>query len=117
VFVAPEANLNDCSGRLLVHHFASDGGPGFPEWQTADGTYVVGQKVSSMTPDGGAASVPWLLIKGLSHGGTGPLSRVTYIQRLNTEGGVTPRDPCQAAENFGATKKVPYEADYYFYGE
>jgi hypothetical protein len=115
-FVAPEANLNDCPSSLVVHHFASDAGPSAPEWQTGDGTYVIGQKVHAVTPDGGAGSVPWLLLQAVAHGGNGTLSKTNYIQRLNTDGGVAPTDPCSATEHLGKIQKVPYGADYYFYG-
>jgi len=115
-FVAPEAILNDCPNSLVVHHFASDAGPSSPEWQTGDGTYVIGQKVHAVTPDGGAASVPWLLLQATAHGGNGTLSKTNYIQRLNTDGGVAPTDPCSAKEHTGTIQKVPYGADYYFYG-
>jgi hypothetical protein len=57
--------------------------------------------------------VPWLLLQGVSHGGSGTLSTTTYIQRLDTDGGTAPSgcDPTEA----GALS-VPYSADYYFFG-
>ncbi|HEY8040808.1 MAG TPA: DUF3455 domain-containing protein [Polyangiaceae bacterium] len=111
-FVGPTADLSDCHGTLVAHHFATDGGAAFPEWQALDGTYVVGHKVAAFTPDGGASSVPWLLLQGVGHGGTGPLGQVTYVQRVDTDGGVAPSATCDA----GATAQVPYAADYYFFG-
>lgn len=39
---------------------------------------------------------------------------VTYIQRVNTRGGVAPRTPCDAATQ-GSRTTVPYAADYVFY--
>jgi len=112
-FVGPSANLNDCNGVLIGHHFASDGGTAFPEWiETSDGTYVVGHKLAAYTPDGGAGSVPWLLLQGMQHGGSGTLSQAEYIQRLYTDGGNAPGSGCDA----GDMVQVPYGADYYFYG-
>jgi hypothetical protein len=111
-FVGPEADLSDCTGALIGHHFASDAGAGFPEWQTLDGTYVVGHKLAAYTPDGGSESVPWLLLQAVDHGGTGTLSQVAYVQRLNTDGGVAPTTGCDA----GDAIQVPYGADYYFFG-
>jgi hypothetical protein len=112
VLTGPTASLSDCTGALIGHHFASDAGSAFPEWQTVDGTYVVGHKLAAFTPDGGAASVPWLLLQGVDHGGAGALSDVAYVQRLYTDGGVAPGPGCDA----GDTVQVPYAAGYYFYG-
>jgi hypothetical protein len=114
--VAPDAVLSDCNGNAIGHHFASEAGATAPEWLTfADGTYVIGQKVNSYTPDGGGGSIPWLLIQGVAHGGAGPLSTVTYVQRLDTDGGLAPTTGCDFDAS-GATTDVPYTADYYFFG-
>jgi hypothetical protein len=110
----PDAVLSDCHGDTLGHHFASEAGASAPEWQTTDGTYVIGHKLASYTPDGGAASVPWLLLQAASQGGSGVLSTVTYIQRLDTDGGVAPATGCDVDAS-GATTTVPYTADYYFF--
>ncbi len=113
VFVGPQADLSDCNGNVIGHHFASDGGAAYPEWiTTTDGTYVIGHKLAAYTPDGGAASVPWLLLQAVGHGGNGTLSQVAYIQRLDTDGGVAPGTGCDA----GDMTQVPYTADYWFYG-
>jgi hypothetical protein len=112
VLVTPAATLEDCTGAVLAHHFASDGGATLPEWQSPDGTYVVGHKIAAYTPDGGAESVPWVLLQAVDHGGSGVLSQVAYVQRLDTDGGAAPAGTCEA----GVTQDVPYSADYYFYG-
>jgi hypothetical protein len=39
---------------------------------------------------------------------------VTYIQRLNTVGGIAPKEPCEAS-SAGQRRQVKYEADYVFY--
>jgi hypothetical protein len=116
-FVGPEAVLNDCNGTLVGHHFASDGGPGAPEWLTVDGAYVIGRKVNAgFVPDGGAASIPWLLLQAVTHGGSGTLASAQYIQRLETDGGVAPGAATCGIDAGGTTVKVPYSADYYFFG-
>jgi hypothetical protein len=114
VFVGPQADLSDCNGNVIGHHYASEAGAAYPEWiTTADGTYVVGHKFAAYTPDGGAASVPWLLLQAVDHGGgTGTLSQVAWIQRLDTDGGVAPAPGCDA----GDMAQVPYTAQYWFYG-
>jgi hypothetical protein len=116
VFVGPEAQLFGCDSTLVGHHFASDGGAAAPEWQTLDGTYVVGHKMGSFMPDAGPPSVPWLLLQATSHGGTGTLSQVAYVQRLFTDGGVAPSTTCDNSSADGGQSKIPYIADYYFYG-
>jgi len=105
---APEADLTDSSGKKIIHHFAG------PTWKHIDGSEVVGKKVSqedASKPD----AIPWLLLKATSHAGQGVLTRVTSIQRIHTDGGVTRgADACNASTN-GKEFKSPYSADYYFY--
>jgi hypothetical protein len=113
--VTPAANLTDCHEALIGHHFASEAGAGFPEWQTTDGTYVIGTKLHAFTPDGGAGSIPWLLVQAVDAGGVGTLSMAHYVQRLDTDGGNAPAAGCDMA-SVGATTDVPYTADYYFFG-
>jgi hypothetical protein len=106
-FVAPEASLFDARGTLVVKHF------GGPTWQSvADGSKVVATKVAEFTDD--PASIPELLLQASSHEGEGTMSDVTYIQRLETVGGIAPTSTCDAG-NAGATARVPYSATYYFY--
>jgi hypothetical protein len=64
-------------------------------------------------------AVAWLLLKasGNQDGPTGghTLSDTTFIQRLNTHGGVAPSTGCASAANVGNEAFVPYTADYFFY--
>jgi len=117
VFTGPEADLADCAMNTIGKHFASDGGPGAPEWMTLhDGTYVIGKKLAADTPDGGGSAIPWLLLEATEHGGgTGPLSLVDYVQRVRTAGGLAPSTGCDAT-TVGTTSNVAYTADYYFFG-
>jgi hypothetical protein len=110
----PTADLHDCHEAVIGHHFASDSGAAFPEWQTTDGTYVIGNRSAAYTPDGGASSVAWLLLHATGHGGSGTLSTVQYVQRLDTDGGVADVSTCGDA-SVGATTQVPYSAEYFFY--
>lgn len=116
VFTGPEADLSDCAETTVGKHFANGGNAATPEWQTTDGTYVIGKKVAAFTPDGGASSVPWLLLAATSTAGAGVLAKTAYVQRLNTDGGVAPAAAACAAGNVGTVEKVPYTADYYFSG-
>jgi hypothetical protein len=108
--VGPDATLADCNGTAVGRHFPSPGGP---EWQLGDGTFAVGHKTAQFVPDGKPASVPWLLLQVVGHADSGALAKATYVQRIHTNGGVAPTTNCSAETG---TTKVPYTADYYFYG-
>ena len=107
----PEATLSDCHAAVIGHHFASD--TGAAEWQMLDGAYVVARKVA--TSKGDDRSVSWLLLSVESHGGSGPFTEARFVQRVRTSGGVPPSEPCDASR-VGTLQKVPYAADYFFYG-
>ncbi len=109
--VGPNATLTDCHGTVVGRHFASDAGSALPEWQTNDGTFVVAQKLVGVPTHGVTPAVPLLLLRAVDAGGAGVLSRSAYVQRLQTDGGVA-SGACRA----GDTARVPYTADYYFYG-
>jgi hypothetical protein len=99
--------LFDESGKQIGRH--SKG----PTWEAADGSKVTGQVVErANAPKAGA--VPWLLLKATSHEGDGRLARVSYIQRVDTEGGVAPAEGCDQA-HAGAESAVSYQARYLFY--
>jgi hypothetical protein len=103
----PDATLYYMNGQLFGTHF--DG----PTWKANDGSLVVGKAAASVpSPDGD--SVPWLLVKVVSHDGNGLLSPATSIQRLNTSGGKAPASGCDA-EHAGQEVRVPYSADYLIY--
>jgi len=59
-------------------------------------------------------SIPWLLVKVVSHSGNGQLSSVTSIQRVHTHGGQAPAEGCDEAHKNAETKSG-YTADYYFF--
>jgi hypothetical protein len=118
-FVGPQAALSDCNAAVIAQHFASEAGAGFPEWQATDGTYVIGQKAQAYTPDGGSASVPWLLLNAVSTGGgdAGLFAGTQHVERLHTDGGVAPSSADCNVDAGGVTQKVPYTADYYFFAQ
>jgi hypothetical protein len=104
---APEAQLFDKKEQLFGKHFAG------PAWQANDGSRVTGKAAASIaSPD--AESIPWLLIKVISHDGRGIISRATTIQRLNTKGGKAPANGCDA-DHVNQEVRVNYSADYLFY--
>jgi hypothetical protein len=103
-FVAPEAWLFDQEGEVVGIHY------GGPTWESASGSKVVGAVLERATPD--PDSIPWLLLGAVETEGPGIFRRVTYIQRVNTEGGLAPTEP---GDFVGDIARVPYSADYYFY--
>ena len=105
---APDARLFDKDGKPFGRHFAG------PSWEANDGSRISGKAVAD-APSPNADSIPWLLIKVLSHDGKGALSRATTIQRINTKGGKAPASGCDAS-HAGQEVRVSYSADYLFYG-
>jgi hypothetical protein len=104
---APDAQLFDKNGKPFGKHFAG------PSWEANDGSRVIGKAVAnSASPD--ANSIPWLLVTILTHDGSGVLSRVTSVQRVNTKGGKAPASGCDAS-HVGQELRVAYSADYLFY--
>ena len=63
----------------------------------------------------GAGNIPLQLVKTDPAMGAGAMTGVSYIQRLNTKGGVAPAAVCDAGVK-GKRQTVAYEADYAFYG-
>lgn len=106
VFVGPTAQLIDAHTRAM--HGKYYGGP---TWEAADGSKITGKQVAVAPSSPG--NIPWQLVK--ADPGSGSLSKVTYIQRVNTKGGVAPAMACNASM-MGKRQTVPYSADYVFYG-
>jgi hypothetical protein len=106
VFVAPAAILYanaDYDGEVGTHYAG-------PTWESNSGSMVVARRVAGCTPD--ANSIPWLLLEAVSTEGPGVFKRVTFIQRVNTVGGLAPSTPGTFA---GEVKEVFYTATYVFY--
>ena len=101
-FNAPQATLT-VDGKVVGHHGAG------PSWELDDGSSIVGKAVGN-APGANANDVPWLKLDVVSHNGSGKLSDVTTVQRINTVGGVL-KDSC---DRQGAGRGMPYSADYVF---
>jgi hypothetical protein len=107
VFVAPEAELFSAQGKKIGHHGAG------PAWEANDGSRIVASvKQRADAPQ--ADAIPWLLLAARDTGPQGAFSGVTSVQRVNTVGGIAPRDGCTTATT-GKAARVDYSADYYFY--
>jgi hypothetical protein len=107
VLRAPEATLVDARGARAGTHGAG------PTWEALDGSTVVGAKVAAGPTE--PAAVPWLLLRAASHGPRGGrMADVTFVQRIQTSGGVAPPEGCSAA-TVGTVVRVPYSAVYRFF--
>ncbi|MDP3822321.1 MAG: DUF3455 domain-containing protein [Burkholderiales bacterium] len=106
-FVAPVATLYSGDKKAVGKYYAG------PTWEANDGSKVTGKQlaVSPAAP----GSIPLQLVKTDPAMGAGAMTGVSYIQRLNTKGGVAPLMPCDAMSK-GKRQQVAYEADYVFYG-
>jgi uncharacterized protein DUF3455 len=108
VLKAPDADLFDEQGGRIGRHFAG------PTWEALeDGSQVIGTQIEKTSaPKGG--DIPWLLLKRKAGAGKGRFSRVTYIQRVDTEGGIAPARTCEK-DRQGQEVRVKYKATYVFY--
>ena len=104
-FVGPDAKLTDTKSKSVMGRYYAG-----PTWEAADGAKITGKQIAVAPASIG--NIPFQLVK--AEGGSGALEHVTYIQRVNTKGGVAPTDRCDASTK-GAKKTVPYSADYVFY--
>lgn len=105
-FVAPSARLfadPEYHGEVGIHYAG-------PTWESNGGGKVIASRLESCAPD--PTAIAWLLLQTVSTEGQGIFDRVTYIQRVNTAGGLPPTAP---GPYIGAEEEVPYTAEYYFY--
>ncbi len=86
-FVAPRADLFMIANfrqKVIGIHY------GGPIWESiTNGSKVIGLRLAACTPD--PTAISWLLLKGASTSNPGIFNRVTYIQRVNTVGGLVPQ--------------------------
>jgi hypothetical protein len=107
VFAGPTAVLYDKKSKAVVGKYYAG-----PTWEANDGSKVSGKQlaVSPGTP----GAIPLQLVQAAPATGNGAMMGISYIQRINTKGGVAPSDVCDAGK-VGTKKMVKYEADYLFY--
>lgn len=106
VFVGPSAELFADAGMhgAVGIHYAG------PTWVSVSGSGVVGIIAQRCTPD--ASAIQWLSLNAVSSRGPGVFEGTTFIQRINTTGGLVPSTP---GTFFGENRRVPYTAEYVFY--
>jgi hypothetical protein len=102
VFREPIATLL-LDGKTVGRHTAG------PNWEHIDGSAVVGKAVGN-APGATPNDIPWLKLEVTSHRGSGVLSGVTTVLRINTKGGKL-EGACDGAGKF---QNAPYSADYVF---
>lgn len=108
-FNGPRADVYGDNGKLLMTHFAG------PRWQATDGSLAAGSNAKPVVVD--PTAIPWLRLT--TTGTPGPdgdrLAGTTFIQRVNTVGGLMPPAGECNAETAGNVNEVPYTADYAFW--
>jgi hypothetical protein len=102
VFREPIATLL-ADGKTVGRHYAG------PNWEYSDGSAVVG-KVVGNAPGTSPNDIPWLKLDVATHRGSGVLTPVTTVQRINTKGGKL----AGACDTAGTFSSAPYSADYVF---
>ncbi|MFJ5539554.1 DUF3455 domain-containing protein [Vreelandella titanicae] len=107
VFKGPHAALNDSEGTQVGSYY---GPPA--TWEALDGSKITGTQLA--TAANGDGNIPLQLVEANPAEGEGAMSGVSYIQRLNTQGGVAPDVTCDM-DHDGATAVVTYQADYIFW--
>jgi hypothetical protein len=98
----PAATLT-ANGKPVGLHFKG------PVWvSTIDGSEVGATPVATLNRNG---AIPDLLLKANQNQGHGTFSNVTYVQRLQTTGGVAPTGSCTE----GSQQAIGYTALYRFW--
>ena len=129
VLTTPEAVLFDNPAHRVINHFFSpnpgEGGTIRATWQSTRNSSVFWGKLDKAAtfdtdPDFVAKdAIAWVLLSraGVLEGsGNGDnLAAATFVQRVNTVGGLAPSIGCNSPDDITKTAIVPYEADYVFY--
>jgi hypothetical protein len=90
-------------GKTIGRHYAG------PNWEHIDGSAVIAKVIAS-TPGASAKDLDFVKLTVSASRGSGVLSDVTTVQRINTRGGKL----TGSCDIVGAFQSVPYAADYVF---
>jgi Protein of unknown function (DUF3455) len=130
---APEAVLYGDDGSQVISHFFSPNpseantSPSVVASGTIRATWRHSRDTSTvwgaLNPKGSVVvsqdAIAQVLLKvvGTRNGpkGGNTLSKTTFVQRLNTTGGIAPTSGCASAADVGHQASVPYTADYFFF--
>ena len=107
-FVEPRASL------FAEESFHGEVGEHFrgPNWQSKSGSRVKAAAVPGKTCTPDTSAIAWLQLKATENTSGGIFRDVTFIQRVNTTGGLRPTAP---GTLHGEIKEIEYTAEYYFY--
>jgi hypothetical protein len=122
----PQATLySDDGGQLITHYFSPnvfEGDNIRATWQDSRDTSAVWARATNSSSDPNfvaPGAIAWVLLQrvGSQDGPDGgdTLTGTTFVQRLNTSGGVAPSTGCTTSNDVGHQAFVPYTADYFFY--
>ena len=123
-FFGPQATLFDDDDEQIITHFLSPNPdevntPPRATWQDSRDSSAVWAFAPPANQFAVPGAIPWLRLQVVrtQSGPTGGdrLTATTFIQRLQTAGGLAPATGCSAAAAVGKTALVSYEADYFFY--
>jgi len=101
----PEAELRDTKGQLVMRHGVN------LSFEHVDGSRLVGDIVDHV-PSPSGDSLPWLLLKTRVFG-EGALEGISYVQRINTVGGMPPPS-CESGQ-LSQVLRVPFSAEFVFF--
>ena len=107
-FVGPRADLfaeESYHGEIGTHFTG-------PRWQSKGGSRVKAEGIEGKTCTPDPTAIAWLLLRATETTAFGMFRDVTFIQRVNTTGGLRPTVP---GTLHGEIKEVEYTAEYYFY--
>ena len=107
-FVGPRADLfaeESFHGEIGTHFTG-------PRWQSKGGSRVKAEGIPGKTCTPDPSAIAWLLLKATETTPMGMFRDITFIQRVNTTGGLRPIAPGLV---HGEIKEVDYTAEYYFY--
>ena len=108
--VAPRATLTNDAGKVVGSH------GGGPTWTARDGSRIAARRYDGVTVD--PTAIPWLLLQVTStqQGDDGDrFAGTTWIQRIDTVGGLAPAPSTCDATTASTIVEVPYTADYVFW--
>ena len=133
ILFTPEATLFSDVGKQITTHFNSPnpdpsdrntdprvvavGGAIRATWQHSRDSSIVWAKAVSAVPQPNSIAWVKLEVVGRQDGATGgdTLTPTTFIQRVNTVGGLAPFDGCSQLSDVGKKAFIPYTADYFFF--
>ena len=125
-FFGPQATLFNEHDKQIITHFLSpnpvENGTPRVTWRDSEDSSTVWAVTIAQSSDPAfvrPGAIPWFLLRvvGTQEGPTGGkrLSKTTFVQRLNTSGGVAPSTGCTVSTDVGKTALVPYTATYFFF--